>query len=74
MAVRWLWAGRLRAPGGAGRHSAPVFGNLLLMLSLGPQGAGFNAQLFFHATWGTLVGGAEALAPMFHAGWLCWCC
>ena len=47
-----------------------MFGNLLLMLSLWLQGAGFNVQFFFHATWGTLAWGDEALAPMFYACWL----
>lgn len=72
-AVRWLWAGGwARRAAALAANSASVFGNLLLMLSLWLQGAGFNVQFFFHATWGTLAWGYEALAPMFHACWLYW--
>ena len=73
LAVRWLW---LRGGGGRAAallvNSASVFANVLLLLSLWLQGAGFNAQFFFHATRETLVWGYEALAPMFYACWSYW--
>lgn len=72
-AVRWLWAGGwARRVAALTANSVSVFGNVLLMLSLWLQGAGFNAQFFFHATWGTLAWGYEALAPVFLACWLYW--
>ena len=73
LAVRWLWLG-----GWKGRtaallvNSASVFANVLLLLSLWLQGAGLNAQFFFHATRETLVWGYEALAPIFYACWSYW--
>ena len=72
-AARWLWHG------GVGRrvwalviNSASAFANVLLALSLWLQGAGFNAQFFFHATAETLLWGYEALAPVFYGCWAYW--
>ena len=72
-ALRWLWEGgtvarRLTA---LSLNAASAIANLLLLVSLHLQGAGFNAQFFFHADWQTLVTGRDAFAPLFF-GALAW--
>lgn len=71
--ARWLWSG------GWGRrvlafalNAVSGFANVLLALSLWLQGAGFNAQFFFHATAETLLWGYEAIAPVFYGCWAYW--
>ena len=72
-AVRWLWHGAVvRRAWALLLNSASAFANVLLALSLWLQGAGFNAQFFFHATAETLLWGYEALAPVFYVCWSYW--
>ena len=72
-ALRWLWhGGAARRVAALAVNSASAFANVLLALSLWLQGAGFNAQFFFHATADTLLWGYETLAPIFYACWCYW--
>ena len=73
-AVRWLWEGGNLARRLAALllNAASAVANLLLLVSLHFQGAGFNAEFFFHVDWHTLVAAREAFAPLFFgaSAWL----
>lgn len=64
-AVLWLWAGRWAQRAAALIvNCGTALGNVLLLLSVWLQGAGFNAQFRYHATWETLVLAADAVPTM----------
>ncbi len=72
-AVRWLWAGSVvNRCAALALNATASFANVLLMISLHVQGAGFNPQFFFHVSWETLLIAKDVFAPMFFGCWAYW--